>query len=109
MQLRNHQCGAGFALPVVQIIKLALAGIACRQLLLMPVESEVAAFTGSADTGARKAAAVLVIQEAYRMYRHRQLVKVCIPIPLCSPLLLPHSFTRVAIVGMLVATAQVVQ
>ena len=43
----------------------------------MPVESEVAAFSGSADTGARTAAAALVIQEAYRMYRHRQLVKVC--------------------------------
>ncbi|KAL3152107.1 hypothetical protein ABBQ32_001211 [Trebouxia sp. C0010 RCD-2024] len=55
--------------------KLRSLGADVRQLLLMPVESEVAAFTGSADTGARKAAAVLVIQEAYRMYRHRQLVK----------------------------------
>lgn len=42
----------------------------------MPEESEVAAFSGSTDTGARKAAAALVIQEAYRMYRHRQAVKV---------------------------------
>lgn len=53
---------------------------ACRQMLLMPVESEVAAFTGSADKGARQAAAALVIQEAYRMYRHRQLVKVCMAV-----------------------------
>ena len=58
------------------VMSLILAGMACRQMLLMPVESEVAAFSGSADTGARTAAAALVIQEAYRMYRHRQLVKV---------------------------------
>ena len=55
----------------------------------MPVVSEVAAFSGSADTGAKEASAAMVIQEAYRMYRHRQLVKVCMPIPLCSPFLLP--------------------
>ena len=58
------------------MMSLTLADMACRQMLLMPVESEVVAFSGSADTGARKAAAALVIQEAYRMYRHRQLVKV---------------------------------
>ena len=48
----------------------------CRQMLFMPVESEVAAFSGSADTGARTAAAALVIQEAFRLYRLRQMVKV---------------------------------
>ena len=58
------------------IMSLTLANMAFRQMLLMPVESEVAAFSGSAHTGARTAAAALVIQEAYRMFRHRQLVKV---------------------------------
>ena len=58
------------------ITTFSVAHTACRQMLLMPVESEVAAFTGSADKGARQASAALVIQEAYRMYRHRQLVKV---------------------------------
>lgn len=58
------------------MMSLTFADMACRQILLMPVESEVATFSGSADTGARTAAAALVIQEAYRMYRHRQLVKV---------------------------------
>ena len=57
-------------------MSITLADPTCRQMLLMPVESEVAAFSVGADTGARTAAAVLVIQEAYRMYRHRQLVKV---------------------------------
>lgn len=36
-------------------------GTDVRQMLLMPEESEVAAFSGSTDTGARKAAAALVI------------------------------------------------
>ncbi len=88
--------------------KPALAGVACRQMLLMPVESEVAAFSGSADTGAKKAAAVLVIQEAYRMYRHRQLVKVCMPVPVFS-----SSFAAIlrvwALVAMLDVTAKLVQ
>ena len=110
MQLRNHHCSVGSSLPVVWIIKLDLAGVACRQLLLMPVESEVAAFSGSADTGARKAAAVLVIQEAYRMYRHRQLVKVCAlsrsDLHFCC---LSREFTCVLTEGVLVATAQLVQ
>ena len=74
----------------------------------MPVESEVAAFSGSADTGAKKASAAMVIQEAYRMYRHRQLVKVCMPIPLCSAFLLPSlpSVTCMGITAALYATAQ---
>lgn len=65
-----------------------LAHAACRQMLLMPVESEVAAFTGSADKGARQAAAALVIQEAYRMYRHRQLVKVSMAVVILLHLML---------------------
>ena len=72
-------------------IFLTLAETACRQMLLMPVESEVAAFSGSADTGARTAAAALVIQEAYRMYRHRQLVKVSQAVIISLPTAVCHS------------------
>ena len=43
----------------------------------MPDASSIISFTASADTGARHAAAALVIQEAYRLHRYRQLVKVC--------------------------------
>lgn len=70
------QHNAAAAAMMFLTVFLTLVETACRQMLLMPVESEVAAFNGSADTGARTAAAALVIQEAYRMYRHRQLVKV---------------------------------
>ena len=54
--------------------------LACRLMMQaqqMPADSEVASFSTGADTGARKAAAALVIQEAYRLYCHRKLVKVC--------------------------------
>ena len=53
---------------------------ACRLVMQaqeMPADSEIASFSTGADTGARKAAAALVIQEAYRLYCHRKLVKVC--------------------------------
>lgn len=44
----------------------------------MPDASEVASFSEGTGTSAKKAAAALVIQEAYRQYRHRALCKVCL-------------------------------
>ena len=46
--------------------------------MLMPDEEEVRAFTASTDSGARKAAAAVAFQQAYRLYRHRQAIKVCL-------------------------------
>lgn len=89
------------------VCKLSLAAAACRQMLLMPTESEVAAFSGSTDTGARQAAAVLVIQEAYRNYRQRQLVKVCMALLLCFSASAAPSLAYLGIIAVLdVATAQ---
>lgn len=60
-------------------------------MLSMPAQSEVATFSGTADKGVRQAAAALVIQDAFRMYRHHQKVKVSVfslmsppPITVCK-------------------------
>ena len=60
----------------------------CRQLLLMPDISEVATFKKGTGTGAKLAAAALVIQQAYRQHRHCALCKVRFTC-FCSSLSIP--------------------
>lgn len=43
----------------------------------MPEASELGSFSMGADTGAKKATAALLIQEAYRLHLQRKLCKVC--------------------------------
>lgn len=57
--------------------KLTLDSAVCRDMPWMPVESELVTLTGSSDIGAGRGAVALVMQEACRSHRHRQVVKVC--------------------------------